>query len=88
MEFIVRISGVYEALIAYVTNTWNKDTTIETSQKLVALYEAYDRVVDYMTVSISVLLMFSDWKQNGLVSSLRNIILLITERWKNDEKKG
>lgn len=50
-EIIRQILGVYEALIAYLTNSWNDKTTAETSEKLISLYKAYSCIVTFVQVN-------------------------------------
>lgn len=49
-ELIKQILSVYEALIAYVINSWNSETSPEFARKLVGLYKVHHLIVEFVKV--------------------------------------
>ena len=64
-EIIRQILGVYEALVAYVTNTWDSNATQETARKLITLYRAYDHLVDFVLVNFLLSFFRLNYRENS-----------------------
>ncbi len=52
-ELLKQVLSVYEALMAYIINSWNKETPPEIVTKLVGLHKGYHMIVEFVKVSLS-----------------------------------
>lgn len=72
-EIVKQVLSVYEALIAYVVNTWNTESDSQIAKRLIGLHKAYSRVVEFVKVGQpfkhSCLCITSELKENNCITS-------------------
>lgn len=51
-EIVKQVLSVYEALIAYVINTWSANSDPQIARKLIGLHKAYHRIIEFVKVNV------------------------------------